>query len=102
MVKKAKQKIKKPEITKINGWCFAIVNGKLAEIYFHNDDKKRETKVLGHCYVKRLEFKTKREQNHIRIDTAKNLLIYRKKKYRWLWISPQTRYNLKTKSRLPS
>ena len=38
-----------------DGWCFAIVNGRLAEIHF---DKKYG--IYGHCYVKREKY-SKRE-----------------------------------------
>ena len=57
------------------GWCFAIVNGKLAEIYF---DKKRG--VWGHCYVKRDEF-NKRENRQIDTDIKKYLFSYRNRHY---------------------
>lgn len=33
-------------------WCFAIVNGKLAEIYFETN--KGKPKILGHCLVKKV------------------------------------------------
>ena len=56
----------KKEIRKFNsGWCFAVVNGRLAEIYF---DKKYG--IYGHCYVKRNEF-NKKEQKIINLDIKK-------------------------------
>lgn len=77
MTTKTKRKI----LPRFDGWCFAIVNGKLAEIYFANDHKKKKTTVWGHCYVKRSEFTTKKEQREIDQDTKKNLFTYRSKKY---------------------
>lgn len=62
------------------GWCFAIVNDKLAEIYF-DKTKSRKLKIRGYCYVKRDEYKTTQEQKWIRADTAKVKLTYRKGKY---------------------
>lgn len=59
-------------------WCFAIVNNRLAEIYF-NDDKTRS--IFGHCYVKKSEYKSKQEQKWIKQDTAKLQFLYRKRKY---------------------
>ena len=66
---------------KFGGWCFAIVNNKLAEIYFANDHKKKKTTVWGHCYVKRSEFTTKKEQKQIDQDIKKCRFTYRNKKY---------------------
>lgn len=60
-------------------WCFAKVNNKLAEIYF--EEKRGKPKVLGHCYVKKAEFKTKRELKWIEEDTKKFQLIYKNGKY---------------------
>lgn len=59
-------------------WCFAIVNNKLAEIYFTEKTKK----IFGHCYVKREEYKTKSEQKMIDRDIKKVRLMYRNKKYK--------------------
>lgn len=61
-------------------WCFAIINNKLAEIYF--DKTKKGPKFLGHCYVKKEEFKTKQEQKWIKQDTEKFKFVYRNKKYK--------------------
>lgn len=62
--------------TKFNsGWCFAIVNGRLAEISF---DSKYG--IYAHCYVKREEY-NKREQKMIDADIKKYLFIYRKGYY---------------------
>ena len=58
------------------GWCFAIVNNKLAEIYFDRNG------IYGHCYVKKEEFKTNQQQKWIKEDTAKYKFTYRKDVYR--------------------
>lgn len=62
------------------GWSFAIVNNKLAEIFF-DKNKKGQVKIRGHCYVKKEEYRTKREQKWIVEDTKRTKLRYRKKKY---------------------
>ena len=62
------------------GWSFAIVNGKLAEIFF--DKNKKGFKVRSHCYVERNEYKTKKEQNWIDEDIARVKVIWRKGKYK--------------------
>ena len=61
-------------------WCFAIVNNKLAEIYF--DKNKNGLKINGYCYVKKSEYRTKQECLWIKEDTAKFKFIYRMGKYR--------------------
>ena len=62
-------------------WCFAIINHKLAEIYF--EKKKQKTKIFGHCYVKKEEYATEHEQEWIKKDTSKFHFDYDKKnKYR--------------------
>ncbi|MBI2611828.1 hypothetical protein HYW54_03730 [Candidatus Gottesmanbacteria bacterium] len=61
-------------------WSFALVNGRLAEIYF--DKIRGKIKIRGHCYVKREEFTTKEEQKWIEHDTAKAKLTYLKGKYK--------------------
>lgn len=60
-------------------WCFAIINGRLAEIYFN--ETKKGPKFLGHCYVEKLEYTTRKEQKWIEIDTAKFKFSYKNKKY---------------------
>jgi len=62
------------------GWCFAIINNRLAEIYF--DRKKEKTKIFGHCYIRKEEYKIKQEQKWIKEDTAKFRFTYRKGKYK--------------------
>ena len=62
------------------GWCFAIVNGKLAEIFFRH--KKNGDPIMeGLCYVKESEYTTKRERQQIKIDTKRYHFTYRNKKY---------------------
>ena len=66
------------------GWNFAMVNGKLAEIHFNMERKAKKVKymrVWAHCYVKREEFNTKREQKMIDYDIKKNRLTWRNHKY---------------------
>ncbi len=60
-------------------WRFAIVNNRLAEIFFEEGKKKAE--IFGHCYVQKKEYKTKREKNWIKKDTAQYRFSYRKRKY---------------------
>lgn len=60
-------------------WCFARINNRLAEIYFERKGKK--IKFLGHCYVKKFEYKTKREQKWIEEDTKRVKLVYKNKRY---------------------
>jgi len=60
-------------------WSFAIINRRLAEIYF--DKKKGKIKFLGHCYVKKSEYKTKRESEWIKKDTKRFNLTYRNRIY---------------------
>ena len=62
-------------------WCFAIINNRLAEIYF-NKKKTKESKIMGHCYVGREDFKTNEEQNAIKEDTAKYRFVYLNKEYK--------------------
>ena len=54
-----------------SGWCFATMNGRLAEISF---DSKYG--VYAHCYVKRGEF-NKREQKMIDSDIKKYQFTFR-------------------------
>jgi len=62
-------------------WSFAIINNKLAEIYF-DKNKKGQPKFSGHCYVKKEDFKIKAELKAIDEDTAKYKFVYRKGEYR--------------------
>lgn len=61
-------------------WCFAIVNGRLAEIFF--DEVKGKPRIRGHCYVKKEEYQTKQEQRWIGKDTVKFRFTWRKGKYK--------------------
>lgn len=63
-----------------NGWSFAIVNGKLAEIYF--EKVKGKLVFNGHCYVKKSEYKTKKEQKYIDEDTKKYVFSFKNGKYK--------------------
>lgn len=60
-------------------WCFAKVNHKLAEIYFKG--KPGKSKILGHCFVKKSEYKTKKELKWLKEDVKKFQLIYKNNKY---------------------
>ena len=62
-------------------WCFALINNRLAEIYF-NKTKGGKSKIWAHCYARRNRFKTKHEQCLINIDTKRVKLVYRNRKYR--------------------
>ena len=62
------------------GWCFAIVNKRLAEIFF--DQKKGKSVISGHCYVKKNEYKSAMEKKWILADTKKYTFIWRKNKYK--------------------
>jgi len=68
-------KRRKKEKYNFDGWQFAIVNNRLAEIYF---DKKRG--VWGHCYVKGEDY-SKREQKMIDEDIKYARFVWRNKKY---------------------
>ena len=68
------------KVYKKMAWCFAIINNRLAEIYF--DKKNEKTKIIGHCYVKKEDYKRKSEQKWIKEDTTKFQFIYRKNKYK--------------------
>lgn len=78
-VKKTKKtkKIKNP-FKGETGWCFAIVNGRLAEIFF--DVGGGVEGIHGHCYVNRNEYNAK-ERKEIDIDIKKHHLVYRNKRY---------------------
>lgn len=62
------------------GWCFAIVNNKLAEIYF---EKKKNGKVsfYGHCYVKKSDYTTIKEKQWIEEDTKAFRFAHHSGKY---------------------
>ena len=57
------------------GWCFALVNNKLAEVYF---ERKKNGKVFfyGHCYVKESDYTTKKKNSgHMKTLKYSNLPI---------------------------
>ena len=62
------------------GWCFAIVNGRLAEVFF--EKKRKHISILGHAYVARNKYKTKKEVRWIEKDTSKFRFVYRKGAYK--------------------
>ena len=62
-------------------WSFAIINNRLAEIYF---EKSKNSKIFAHCYVKANEYKTKQEKKYIAEDTEHVRMSYRKGKYKRL------------------
>lgn len=68
-------------------WSFAIVNNRLAEIYFERRGQKLQ--IIGHCYVQKEEYKTKREQRLIAKDTLSYRFSYRNKKYTKISPLPQ-------------
>ena len=61
-------------------WCFAKVNGKLAEVYFEGSGEK--LKIFGHAYVNSEEYQTKKEQSWIKKDTDKFQFTFREGQYR--------------------
>lgn len=61
-------------------WCFALINKRLAEIFFK--EKNGEISMEGHCYVKANEYKTKTEKRQIKQDTVKHQFIYRNGRYK--------------------
>ena len=60
-------------------WSFALVNNRLAEVFY--EMKRGKPYIFGHCYVKKIEYKTKREQNYIRQDTQKFRFTWKNQKY---------------------
>lgn len=64
-------------------WCFAIINNKLAEVFFEKK-KNGKPEFQNHCYVKKEDYKTKQEQKWIEKDTKKVKLVYRKGEYKLL------------------
>jgi hypothetical protein len=62
-----------------SAWSFALVNGRLAEVFFKI--KKEKTIIDGHCLVKREGYTTKYEQRMIDNDTKKYKLTLRKGVY---------------------
>jgi len=67
--------MKKRVIKFNNGWCFSIVNGRLAEIYFI-----KKYGIYGHCYVERKKY-NRREQRMIDTDIKKYQFVFSKGYY---------------------
>lgn len=61
-------------------WCFAIINGRLAEVFLIKGHKK--THIVGHAYIKESEYTSRKEKLMIKMDTAKYQFSYRKGKYK--------------------
>jgi len=62
------------------GWCFAIVNKKLAEIFFER--RKNKLELNAHCFIKKSDYETKKEKQYIKTDTKKYKFTYRKGVYK--------------------
>ncbi len=61
-------------------WSFSLVNGKLAEVFF---EKAGGTdKIVSHAFVKKSEYKTKKEKTWIDCDTVKVQLEYKNGRYK--------------------
>jgi len=60
-------------------WSFGIINNKLAEVFYKIKGKKIQ--FMGHCYVKKSEYKTKKEKRYIEKDIKKIKLVYRNENY---------------------
>lgn len=65
-------------------WSFAMVNGRLSEIFWDLKRDRKKRKVDAHCYVKRSEYKTKREQAMIDKDLEYYRFSWRSKRYKRL------------------
>lgn len=61
-------------------WCFAKINGRLAELYFEKN-KSAKPKILGHCYVNKSEYKTKTELRWIEQDSKHFNFLYKNSQY---------------------
>ncbi|HEY4517821.1 MAG TPA: hypothetical protein VJI74_02935 [Candidatus Paceibacterota bacterium] len=64
-------------------WCFGIVRGRLAEVYFESRGEG-EKLPFAHCYVSKKEYKTKQEQRWIVEDTKRTWFSFHSKRYRLL------------------
>ena len=62
-------------------WSFAIVNNRLAEIFFQG---KNKSKIFAHCYVKAEEYKTKLEKSWIAQDVKRFRFLFKRGKYQRL------------------
>ncbi len=61
-------------------WSFAVVNHRLAEIFFER--RKGVFVPRGHCYVDKKDYTTQKEIRWIREDTARLQFSYRFGRYR--------------------
>ena len=59
-------------------WSFALINGRLAEIFFEGAKINRPG-IWGYAYVKRGAYKTKHEQKMITQDVKRARFTFRKK-----------------------
>jgi len=60
-------------------WSYALINGRLGEIYF--DRKRGKIVYEGHSYLRPNERLTKVEANALQHDVARTQLTYYRKKY---------------------
>ena len=60
-------------------WCFALINNRLAEIFF--EERGGVMEILGHAYVSADEYDSAQEKRYIEEDTAKFRLVYRGEEY---------------------
>lgn len=66
-------------------WCFAIVNNRLAEIYFDNIEEGNKIlgcHIEGHCYINKGDFQGKQDKEWIKKDTANFRFSYYGGKYK--------------------
>ncbi len=64
-----------------SGWCFALLNSKLAEIFFHKN-KDGQATIYAHCYVKKEEYTTKKERAWIEKDISRFRVTYHRGNYK--------------------
>ncbi len=72
-----KQPTQNKQTESAHGWSFVLINKRLAELFFER--KGNTVYINGYCYVKKSEYKTKREQQQIISDTKKYQITYRNK-----------------------
>ena len=71
-------------------WSFAIINGRLAEIYYNK--RGRILSFIGHSYVDKSHYKSKKEKLWIEHDTQTHIFTYRNSRY--YSRNPGNRYTL--------
>lgn len=64
-----------------SGWCFALLNSKLAEIFFLKNEDGQAT-IYAHCHVKKEDYTTKKERAWIEKDISRFRATYRREKYK--------------------